>query len=121
MTPSPDLDARASCCGKNQQPSSRQHPRQEFQRTQIPDHVSVQIGSERALGTSGAGDAVNQDRLRCNGAAGARHGDGDRREVAIEEARVERHERAVQRMKGLVGAAGAVLTIVHLAIDYFRR
>jgi hypothetical protein len=37
------------------------------------------------------------------------------------EERVERHERSVQRMKGLVGAAGAVLTVVHLAIDYFRR
>ena len=37
------------------------------------------------------------------------------------EERVERHERSVQRMKGLVGTAGAVLTVVHLAIDYFRR
>jgi hypothetical protein len=37
------------------------------------------------------------------------------------EERVERHERTVQRMKGLAGAAGGVLTVVHLAIDYFRR
>jgi hypothetical protein len=37
------------------------------------------------------------------------------------EERVERHERSVQRMKGLVGTAGAVLTVVHLVIDYFRR
>ena len=37
------------------------------------------------------------------------------------EERVERHERSVQRMKGLVGTAGAVLTVVHLAIEYFRR
>jgi hypothetical protein len=37
------------------------------------------------------------------------------------EERVERHERTVQRMKGLVGAAGGLLTIFHLAIDYFRR
>jgi len=37
------------------------------------------------------------------------------------EERVERHERTVQRMKGLVGAAGGVLTAFHLAIDYFRR
>ncbi|HWW22456.1 MAG TPA: hypothetical protein VNY78_01080 [Edaphobacter sp.] len=36
------------------------------------------------------------------------------------EARVDLHERAVQRMKALVGAAGVVLTVVHLAIDYFR-
>jgi hypothetical protein len=37
------------------------------------------------------------------------------------EERVERHERTVQRMKGLVSAAGGVLTVFHLAIDYFRR
>jgi hypothetical protein len=37
------------------------------------------------------------------------------------EERVEQHERSVQRVKGLVGAAGGVLTVFHLAIDYFRR
>jgi hypothetical protein len=37
------------------------------------------------------------------------------------EERVERHERGVQRMKGLVGATGGLLTAFHLAIDYFRR
>jgi hypothetical protein len=37
------------------------------------------------------------------------------------EERVERHEQSVQRMKGLVGAAGGLLTVFHLAIDYFRR
>jgi hypothetical protein len=37
------------------------------------------------------------------------------------EERVERHERGMQRMKGLVGAAGGLLTVFHLAIDYFRR
>jgi len=37
------------------------------------------------------------------------------------EERVERHERSVQRMKGLVGAASGVMTVFHLAIDYFRR
>jgi hypothetical protein len=37
------------------------------------------------------------------------------------EERVEAHERAVQRMKALVGVAGVLLTVVHLAIDYFRR
>jgi hypothetical protein len=40
--------------------------------------------------------------------------------VKLEE-RVERHERTVQRMKGLVSAAGGVLTVFHVAIDYFRR
>jgi len=37
------------------------------------------------------------------------------------EERVERHERSVQRIKGLAGAMGGLLTMVHLAIDYFRR
>jgi hypothetical protein len=37
------------------------------------------------------------------------------------EERVERHEHAVQRLKGLAGAFGGMLTIVHLAIDYIRR
>ena len=37
------------------------------------------------------------------------------------EERVEMHERSVQRMKGLMGAVGGLLTVVHLAIDYFRR
>ena len=37
------------------------------------------------------------------------------------EKRVEEHEKRMQRMKGLAGAAGGALTIVHLAIDYFRR
>ena len=37
------------------------------------------------------------------------------------EERVEQHERSVQRMKGLVGAVGGVLTSLHVAIDYFRR
>jgi hypothetical protein len=37
------------------------------------------------------------------------------------EERVERHEHTVQRMKGLVGAGGGLLTVFHLAIDYFRR
>ena len=37
------------------------------------------------------------------------------------EARVEQHERSVQRMKGVLGAVGGLLTMVHLAIDYFRK
>jgi len=37
------------------------------------------------------------------------------------EARVEQHERSVQRMKGLAGATGILLTVIHLVIDYFRR
>jgi hypothetical protein len=37
------------------------------------------------------------------------------------EERVEQHERSVQRMKGLIGAVGGVLTALHVAVDYFRR
>jgi hypothetical protein len=37
------------------------------------------------------------------------------------EERVERHERSVQRVKGMAGALGGLLTAIHLAIDYFRR
>jgi len=37
------------------------------------------------------------------------------------EERVERHERSVQRIKGLVGAVVGLLTALHVAIDYFRR
>ncbi len=37
------------------------------------------------------------------------------------EQRVARHERTVQRMKGLVSAGGAMLTMVHVAIDYLRH
>ena len=40
--------------------------------------------------------------------------------VELEE-RVERHERTVQRMKGLVGAGGTALAMFHLAIDYLRH
>ncbi len=36
----------------------------------------------------------------------------------ILEERVEMHERSVQRMKGLAGAYGGLLTIVHLAIAW---
>jgi hypothetical protein len=34
------------------------------------------------------------------------------------EARMQDHEKVVQRMKGMVGAFGGLLTIVHLAIDF---
>lgn len=37
------------------------------------------------------------------------------------EARVERHERSMQRMKGLFTAAGGLLTMAQVAVDYFRR
>lgn len=37
------------------------------------------------------------------------------------EGRVERHEKSVQRIKGIVGAFGGVLTVVHVAIAYFSR
>lgn len=37
------------------------------------------------------------------------------------EERVERHERSVQRVKGFTSAVGALVTLAHIAIDYFRR
>jgi len=37
------------------------------------------------------------------------------------ESRVESHERAVQRLKGLGAAFGGLLTILHLAIAYFTE
>jgi hypothetical protein len=37
------------------------------------------------------------------------------------EERVERHEQSVQRIKGIAGAVGGLLTVFHLTIDYFRR
>ena len=37
------------------------------------------------------------------------------------EERVERHESSVQRMKGVMSAAGGLLTVLHVAIDFFRR
>ncbi len=37
------------------------------------------------------------------------------------EERVERHERSVQRMKGVMSAAGGLLTALHVAIDFFHR
>jgi len=40
--------------------------------------------------------------------------------VQIEE-RVERHERSVQRIKGVFAAFGGLLTMVHLAMAYLRR
>jgi hypothetical protein len=41
--------------------------------------------------------------------------------IAELEDRVDQHERGMQRMKGLVSAAGVLLTVFHLVIDYFRR
>jgi hypothetical protein len=40
--------------------------------------------------------------------------------IQLEE-RVERHEGSVQRVKGFTAAVGALVTLTHLAIDYFRR
>ncbi len=37
------------------------------------------------------------------------------------EARVDSHERSVQRLKGLMGAFGGMLTFVHLAIAYWAE
>lgn len=36
------------------------------------------------------------------------------------EQRVEMHERSVQRMRGSMGAFGGLLTVVHLAIAFWK-
>jgi hypothetical protein len=37
------------------------------------------------------------------------------------EERVDRHERSVQRMKGLFTAIGGLVTLAQIAVDYLRR
>ena len=37
------------------------------------------------------------------------------------EVRVDSHERSVQRLKGLAGAFGGLLTLVHLGIEWVSR
>jgi hypothetical protein len=37
------------------------------------------------------------------------------------EERVELHERSVQRMKGMFTAAGGLVTMAQIVVDYFRR
>jgi hypothetical protein len=37
------------------------------------------------------------------------------------EDRVERHEKSVQRIKGIAGAFGGVLTLAHVAMAYFSH
>ena len=39
--------------------------------------------------------------------------------VHLEE-RVEHHDRSLQRLKGIIAASSALLTMLHIAIDYFR-
>jgi hypothetical protein len=46
-------------------------------------------------------------------------GVGQRGRLTEVEDRLLGHEQALQRMKGMVGAFGGLLTAVHLAIDYF--
>jgi len=41
--------------------------------------------------------------------------------IAQIEERVERHERSVQRIKGVFAVFGGLLTMVHLAMAYLRR
>jgi hypothetical protein len=47
-------------------------------------------------------------------------GNGQPGRVQQLEARVEQHERFVQRAGGIGAALAALLTMVHLAIDYMR-
>jgi hypothetical protein len=88
--------------------------------------------ADRAQGGSGLRDASG---LRRCGVGRSVSSVGEMRAMAVEfsvvlgqpgrlthlEERVERHEQAVERLKGLAGAFGGVLTMLHLAIDYLRR
>ena len=41
--------------------------------------------------------------------------------ICLIEERVAQHEQSVQRMKGVGAVLGAMLTMVHVAVDYLRR
>jgi hypothetical protein len=41
--------------------------------------------------------------------------------LALLEERVERHERSVQRMKGVGGSLSVLLTLLHVALDFVKR
>jgi hypothetical protein len=46
-------------------------------------------------------------------------GNGQPGRLAQLEGRLQEHEKIVQRLKGMAGAFGALLTIAHIAIDCF--
>jgi hypothetical protein len=48
-------------------------------------------------------------------------GEGQPGRLTQLEDRVGQHERTVQRMKGLAGAFGGLLALVHVAIDFVRH
>jgi hypothetical protein len=48
-------------------------------------------------------------------------GNGQPGRVAQLETRVDHHEKLVQRMSGMGALVGVVLTLVHLAIDFFKN
>ncbi len=41
--------------------------------------------------------------------------------LTLLEERVDRHERTVQRMKGVGGLLSVMMTLFHVALDVFRR
>jgi len=46
-------------------------------------------------------------------------GNGQPGRLAQLEGRMQEHEKIVQRLKGMAAAFGALLTIAHVAIDFF--
>jgi hypothetical protein len=48
-------------------------------------------------------------------------GGGQPGRINLIEEQIQLHERSIQRVKGFAGAMGVLLTLVNLAIDYFRR
>lgn len=47
-------------------------------------------------------------------------GIGQRGRIVQLEERVEHHDRSLQRLKGIIAASSGLLTVLHIAIDYFR-
>jgi hypothetical protein len=45
-------------------------------------------------------------------------GNGQPGRLSQIESRIYDHEKTVQRLKGMAGASGALLTVVHFAIDF---
>ena len=46
-------------------------------------------------------------------------GNGQPGRISQLEGRMNEHEKTVQRMKGMAGAFGGLLTLAHFAIDFF--
>jgi hypothetical protein len=86
------------------------------------ERAAAADGLERGLvGAVGSEGVVVADLSVLKSQMKSLMGIGQPGRLTLLEERVERHERSVQRLKGLAGAAGGLLAVFHLAIEYFRR